>query len=203
MDDPLSTRKSIKDKTVFWNKRRVKVISSMPCRELLQALEDGKRRTAKDLSRMTGRTPGALHSPLQRLCQEGIVSKEPHEQIHQGRGRPAQVFYLKPKAAQGLPEATDQCTPTTQSGNEAALRMLNRKVKKASVENTTLIKEGRDPLLNLSSIEYGFLTEVEAQRIEKKFLEIKRMMTKKRLDSTGNKKRFRIGMVLVQEMTTD
>ena len=191
-------------KKAFWNSRRIKIISSMPCRELVQALEDGQRRTAKELSLMTGRTPGALHSPLQRLCKDQILIKGDQAQTRQGRGRPAQIFHLNPEASRELPKMeARESTPLDHTGNEAALRMLNRKVKKALSKNKALMKENKSPLASLCSIEYGFLTEGEVQRIEKKFLEIQTMLAKKRSNPNGKKKRFRVGMVLVQDLATD
>ena len=86
---------------------------------------------------------------------------------------------------------------------EAALRMLNRNVKKVLTENRTLAKQNQPPMTNLCSIEYGFLTEREARTVEKKFHEIRSMLGRKRLDSTGRKKRFRIGMVLVQDLKSE
>ena len=197
---PLTTRKTTKAKKSFWNKRRLKTISSMPCRELLQAMEDGGKRTAKELALMTGRTPGALHSPLQKLCEAEIVLRESKKDADQRRGRPAQVFSLNPIAAQGMSreDAADGLLPDA-SGKEAALRLLNRKVKSVATENKDRVNAKEQPLVNLCSIEYGFLNDREIERIEKKFLEIHALVSKKRSDSTGKKKRVRLGMIMVED----
>ena len=203
MESQLNTRMNQKTAKAFWNARRIRLISSMPCRDLLQALEDGEWRTAKELSAMTGRTPGALHSPLRRLWEEGILNKEPQPQQKPGRGRPSKVYRLDPGAARGLPREAEETTTLAPDGNEAALRMLNRTVRKVLTENRTLTRRNQPPLTNLCSIEYGFLTEREARSVERKFHEIRSMLGRKRLDRTGRKKRFRIGMVLVQDLKSE
>ena len=55
----------------------------------------------------------------------------------------------------------------------------------------------------LKDNEYGFLTEREARSVERKFHEIRSMLGRKRLDPTGRKKRFRIGMVMVQDLKSE
>ena len=152
---------------------------------------------------MTGRTPGALHSPLRRLCDERVVLKKPQPLDKPGRGRPSQIFQLNPEAGRALPKLTKKSGTRYPASNEAALRMLNRRLKKAFTENQSRARQNQARLTDLCSIEYGFLTEREALGVERKFQEIKTMLSRKRSDRTGTKKRFRVGMILVQDLQGD
>ena len=62
--------------TRFWTNDRLTVVASLPCWDIVLSLYDGHEKTAAELARLTGRTPGALHAPLLRLVKSGIIDSK-------------------------------------------------------------------------------------------------------------------------------
>ncbi|MAJ47760.1 MAG: hypothetical protein CBC35_10925 [Planctomycetes bacterium TMED75] len=180
----------------FWTNKRIKAASSLPCRDLLLALEDGNEHTAKELSNKTGRTPGALHAPLQLLCKEGIIQRKILMRQESKRGRPAQAFLLNPKAAEEPMELTSGASLLRVEGDGAALRMLNRRAK----SNLTGRRKKSTPPVNKTSIEYSFLNEREVAQVERKIAEIQSLLRRKRAEGpTEATHRIRVGLIMVEE----
>ena len=163
------------------------------------ALEDGNSRSAKDLSRITGRTPGALHAPLNRLCRDGLIrsSSEPRNETR--RGRPAQLFTIHPDASSGPDMLNANVLKLRLEADAAALRMLNRCAQTNARENLVRSRASEPTLINECSIEYGFLNQRELNQVERKMEEIRLILRRQRSSATDSRNRVRVGLVLIEE----
>ena len=146
---------------------------------------------------MIGRTPGALHAPLQQLCKEGIIERKLLEQRETKRGRPAQIFQLNPEAAAQFMELNPGAAQLRIEGDAAALRMLTRRAK----SNLTRSRKRSIPSVNQSTIEYSFLNERDVAQVERKIREIQNLLSRRRAEGPAEaRNRIRVGLVMVEEL---
>ena len=183
-------------KRVFWTKKRIKTALSLPCRDLLLILEDKKGHSAKELSEKTGRTPGALHAPLQQLCAEGIIERSAMETPNSRRGRPAQIFKLNPEASAELMDRTPGAAELKIEADAASLRMFTRTARR----NVAKTRKQPSALVNHSTIEYSFLNDREVAQVQRKIMEIQKLLSRRRTDGPNTARhRIRVGLMMVEE----
>jgi hypothetical protein len=185
--------------TPFWNNVRLEVVASLPCWDIMLSLLDGNQKTASELAKLIGRTPGALHAPLLRLQKVGIISSEVIDIATKGRPprsyKLAEGAYEKPCGSGAAYE--DSVHRATSSG----LRLILRNSENLAAENTLLATKGAPPIRSERWIHFGNLNEEDLDTVSSHFDAILQLLAKKR--SGGGGKRYRIALMMLPDDLED
>jgi hypothetical protein len=181
--------------TPFWTNDRLTVVASLPCWDIVLSLYDGNEKTAAELARLTGRTPGALHAPLQRLLNSGVISSKV---IDDGiKGRPPRSYQLVEGAYQKPCGSGAAYEESVHRATSSGLRLILRNSQELAEENARLAMNGEEPIPSERWVHYGNLNEKDLESVSNHFDAILKLLAKKR--SGGGGKRYRVALMLLPD----
>ena len=181
--------------SVFWNTDRLKTISSLPCWDIVLTLLDGEARTTAEIAAITGRTPGALHAPLAKLQDNGIITAQ--QRIAPGKGRPGREFVIEPGALEKPCSTGREYEHVVHRATSAGLRLIMRNSLQLAEENSTAHTNGTAPRTSARWVQFGNLDEEDVAWIEDRLFEIMERLQACRTKTGGT--RYRVAMMLVPD----
>ena len=179
----------------FWTDDRLDAIASLPCWDIVLTLMDGQARTASEIGLVTGRTPGALHLPLEKLQQAEIIEY----QVRQidGKGRPGREYLLNPRAMEKPCSSGRVYEETVQKATTAGLRLIMRNSARLADENANRFEEGVKPRTSARWLQFSNLLPKDVEWVEKQLMGIMDRLAERRTEKKGQ--RYRVAMMLVPD----
>ena len=150
--------------TGFWTPKRLEAIASLPCWDIVLTQLDSKTRSSTEIARITGRTPGALHAPLQRLERAGILHSQ--SRPAKGKGRPGRQFTINPGAQQKPCGSGSQYENAVHKATAAGLRLVMRNSKLLAEENTDAFRSGTHTRTSARWIQFSSLDKNDLKWID-------------------------------------
>jgi len=181
--------------SAFWTTKRLDVIASLPCWDVVLAQLDGKPRLAAEIARITGRTPGALFAPLKRLETAGIIHSESRQP--DGKGRPGREYTIDPGAREKPCGSGREYERAVHKATSAGLRLIMRNSGLLAEENLKVHKAGNTPKRSARWIQFSNLDEEDLAWIEQKLQEIMQRFADQRTNTDGA--RYRGAFMLIPD----
>ena len=181
--------------TQFWTNERLNVVASLPCWDIVLSLYDGHAKTAAELARLTGRTPGALHAPLLRLVQTGILDSKLIDD--QAKGRPPKSYQLVEGAFEKPCGSGAAYERAVHRATSSGLRLILRNSQELAEENARLDLSGKAPIPSERWVKYGNLNEEDLESVSSHFDAILKLLATRR--SGGGGKRYRIALMMLPD----
>ena len=180
---------------VFWTDERLNAIASLPCWDIVLTLMDGLARTASEIGVITGRTPGALHLPLEKLHEAEIIEYRVRQ--IDGKGRPGREYLLKPQAMERPCSNGRVYEDAVQKATTAGLRLIMRNSARLADENATRFEEGVKPRTSARWLQFSNLLPQDVEWVEAQLMGIMDRLAERRTEKKGQ--RYRIAMMLVPD----
>ena len=183
----------------FWTNARLAAVASLPCWDIVLTLMDGQPRSASEVGVITGRTPGALHLPLERLHEAGIIEHRVRQ--IDGKGRPGREYILNPQAREKPCSNGRSYEDAIQKATSAGLRLIMRNSARLADENTKRFEEGRKPRTSARWLQFSNLLPDDIEWVEEQLMGIMDRLAQRRTNKKGQ--RYRVAMMLVPDEFDD
>jgi len=190
-------------KADFWTSKRLQIIASLTCWDILLSLQDQQIRTAAELADLIGRTPGALHTPLQTLVDAGIIqiSEANETGSDKTRGRPARRYAITPDALQPPCSQGSAYEHAVHKATAAGLRLVMRNSELLAHENIRRHRTKESALRCQRWIQFGHLNDEDIDAIDEHFAAILKLLSQRR--SGGGGRRYRVALMMLPDNFTD
>ena len=192
-------RKNQVAESAFWTNRRLLVIASLSCWDVVLSLTDRNSRTAAQIAQVTGRTPGALHAPLQRLTKAGIIHSTVRS--HPTKGRPPRTYELDPGAFEKPCGSGSDYEHSVHRATSSGLRLILRNSEELALENARRSGQDEDPLRSERWVQFGNLNEEDLNEVSGHFDAILKLLSTRR--SGGGGKRYRVALMMLPDDLED
>lgn len=183
------------DQSLFWTPQRLDTLASLPCWDIVLTLLDEETRSTAEIALITGRSPGALHAPLQRLEKAGIISS--HERTPEGKGRPAREFTIVPGAQEKPCGSGREYEKAVHKATAAGLRLVMRNSGLLAEENIKASKTGANTRTSSRWIQFSTLDKADLKWVEDRLDEIMQRLAQKRSNPQGE--RYRAAFMLIPD----
>lgn len=183
------------NKGLFWTDERLDAIASLPCWDIVLTLMDGQARSAAEIGAITGRTPGAIHLPLERLSEVGIIEYR-IRQID-GKGRPGREYLLNAQAREKPCSNGRIYENAIQKATSAGLRLIMRNSARLADENSKRFEEGRTPRTSARWLQFSNLLPEDIEWVEEQLMAIMDRLAQRRTNQKGQ--RYRVALMLVPD----
>ncbi|MFB0986230.1 MAG: hypothetical protein QMB94_08010 [Phycisphaerales bacterium] len=177
----------------------MKAISSLSCWDIVLALMDGRSRTAAEIGAITGRTPGALHLPLDRLQEAQKI--EHRIRPIEGKGRPSREYIINPNASEKPCSNGKTYEEAIQKATSAGLRLMMRNSARLAEENTRRFEEDIEPRTSARWIQFSNLLPQDIEWVEKQLMHIMDRLAQGRTNAKGQ--RYRVALMMVPDEFDD
>ena len=179
----------------FWTNERLTAISSLPCWDIALSLMDGRSRTAAEIGAITGRTPGALHLPRDRLQEEQII--EHRIRPIEGKGRPSREYTINPNASEKPCSNGKTYEEVIHKATSAGLRLMMRNSARLAEENIRRFEEDIEPRTSARWIQFSNLLPQDIDWVEKQLMHIMDRLAQRRTNTKGQ--RYRVALMMVPD----
>lgn len=156
---------------------------------------DGRSRTAAEIGAITGRTPGALHLPLDRLQEEKII--EHRIRPIEGKGRPSREYIINPNASEKPCSTGKTYEEVIQKATSAGLRLMMRNSARLAEENIRRFEEDIEPRTSARWIQFSNLLPQDIEWVEEQLMHIMDRLAQRRTNTKGQ--RYRVALMMVPD----
>ena len=188
-------RQDQSSKSEFWTNKRLLVIASLPCWDVVLSLTDCNSKTAAEIAQVTGRTPGALHAPLQRLTKAGIILSSVRNDPT--KGRPPRTYELDPGAFEKPCGSGSDYEHSVHRATSSGLRLILRNSEELAIENAKRAGKNDVTLRSERWVQFGNLNEEDLDEISGHFDAILKLLANRR--SGGGGKRYRVALMMLPD----